>query len=167
MKADLMQEMTTKNFCKTVIALVRKKSVMNCVQLSLRCIECWSICYPGLMYIPPTKIIGRGKDRISRGQRQKLLQQQYSGNIKPTAYIARRWKFHIFCNPANLHALHSTALGSRCYLLIMRIWREMPADDELDDNESYCFDYDVSIEYNQMINMLTIIMIKNRERYLR
>ena len=43
----------------------------------------------------------------------------------------------------------------------------MPADDELDDNESYCFDYDVSIEYNQMINMLTIIMIKNRERYLR
>ena len=43
----------------------------------------------------------------------------------------------------------------------------MPADDELDDNESYCFDCDVSIEYNQMINMLTIIMIKNRERYLR
>ena len=43
----------------------------------------------------------------------------------------------------------------------------MPADDELDDNESYCCDYDVSIEYNQMINMLTIIMIKNRERYLR
>ena len=61
----------------------------------------------------------------------------------------------------------STALGSRCYLLIMRIWREMPADDELDDNESYCFDYDLSIEYNQMIIMLTIIMIKNRERYLR
>ena len=42
----------------------------------------------------------------------------------------------------------------------------MPADDELDDNESYCFDYDVSIKYNQIINMLTIIMIKNRERYL-
>ena len=43
----------------------------------------------------------------------------------------------------------------------------MPADDELDDNESYCFDYDVSIEYNQMINMLTVIMIENREKYSR
>ena len=41
----------------------------------------------------------------------------------------------------------------------------MPADDERDDNE--CFDYDVSIEYNQMINMLTVIMIENREKYSR
>ena len=43
----------------------------------------------------------------------------------------------------------------------------MPADDELDCYVSYCYDYDVSIEYNQMINMLTVIMIENREKYSR
>ena len=49
----------------------------------------------------------------------------------------------------------------------MRIRRGIPAGDELDSYESYCYDCDVSIEYNQMINMLTVIMIENREIYSR
>ena len=32
----------------------------------------------------------------------------------------------------------------------------MPADDELDCYISYCYDYGVSIEYNQMINITVI-----------